>query len=96
MTHDEAVRIAEDYVKQFGDDMTVVRERTIEFKHGWVFFWENRSYIETGNSLYKAMGNVPFVVDRNTKQVTHIGPGSLDIPADYEASLKGKGPARKS
>lgn len=54
---------------------------------GSAFFWENRRYLESGDSLYKAMGNVPFVVDRRTGQVTHVGPGSTDVVADYEAMV---------
>jgi hypothetical protein len=46
------------------DDFAVVDHKTIEIAEGWVFFYNSREFIETGDSGSQLAGNGPIFVDR--------------------------------
>lgn len=56
MSPDQAMALAEAEVMKVGiacgDDLALVSEQTLEFAEGWVFFYNTREYIETGNSSF--------------------------------------------
>ena len=42
----------------------IVDEATIERPYGWVFFYQSRSFLETGDFSDQLAGNGPVLVDR--------------------------------
>ena len=47
-------------------------ERTVELPWGWVFYWNTRLYLETGDFEHAVFGNPPLVVNRRDGSVTTI------------------------
>ena len=47
-----------------GLDLVLQPERTLTTDVGWVFFYESRRYLETGDEHDKLMGNAPLLVCR--------------------------------
>ncbi len=68
----------------------IVDEHTIERPWGWVFFYNDRRYLETGSSKYVLFGNAPYIVNRFTGEVKVTGTAYPieDYLAEYEASLR--------
>ena len=56
-------------------DLASREDMTRDESFGWVFFWDDRRYIETGDDLYSIEGNLPLVVLRKTGQVMYL-PGN--------------------
>lgn len=58
MSPDQAMVLAEAEVMKVGiacgDDLALVSEQTLEVAEGWIFFYNTREYIETGNSSTSA------------------------------------------
>ena len=40
-------------------------DRTLERDFGWVFFWNSREFVETGDTRSALLGNAPFIVDKD-------------------------------
>ena len=57
------------------DGPAVQWDATTEFNFGWVFFWNSRRFLETGDPRFALEGNTPFLVDRNDGTVRPIGTG---------------------
>lgn len=45
-------------------DVIVLEEETMEFEFGWVFFYQTKEYVETGNILYALGGNAPIIINK--------------------------------
>jgi len=45
--------------------MVILEEHTIEKEYGWIFFYDWKRWLETRSYRYKALGNVPIVVEKN-------------------------------
>jgi len=57
------------------DGPAVQWDATTEFNFGWVFYWNSRRFLETGDARHALHGNTPFVVDRRDGAVHPIGTG---------------------
>ena len=56
-----------------GDLPTVVEDATIEKTWGWVFFYEWRRFLETGDNSSRLLANAPLIVNARTGVTTDIG-----------------------
>jgi hypothetical protein len=57
-------------------DAAVVQwDATTEFNFGWVFYWNSRRFLETGDVRHALEGNTPFLVDRRDGAVRPLGTG---------------------
>lgn len=45
-------------------DLVVMDDATIETDVGWVFFYNSKRYLNTGNILYALIGNIPLLIDK--------------------------------
>lgn len=54
-------------------ELKILEEKTIEFEFGWVFFYQSKKYIESGNLLFSLGGNAPLIVDKHKKQIFRTG-----------------------
>lgn len=71
-------------------DCIILAEKTIEKSWGWIFFYQSKAYVETGNFSEMLAGNAPIFVNRNTGQLTLSGTVH-DINyyvKEYESELK--------
>lgn len=70
-------------------EVVVLTSDTLEQSFGWVFFYQSRAYIESGDMSDALVGNAPVIVNRFTGDVVETGTAE---PIDayisrYEASL---------
>lgn len=56
-----------------GEEFVVVNDRTLERPYGWIFFYETRAYVDTGDELARAVGNAPLLVEKETGKVHVAG-----------------------
>ena len=54
-----------------GLELVLQPERTIETDVGWVFFYESRDFVDTGDPRTSLIGNAPLLIDRVTG-ATHL------------------------
>lgn len=73
----EAIIIAEEHLAsrsiKIGKELQLMKERTQEFEYGWVFFYQSKKYLETGNVYYMLGGNSPFIINRNDASMEVTG-----------------------
>jgi len=55
------------------DSLLIVTELTIEKDYGWIFFYQSRKYLETGEFSYRLAGNGPVVFERESGAVHYLG-----------------------
>ena len=64
----EARRLVEIYLaevpRKSPNELSVMDEHTIETDFGWVFFWNSKKYLQTGDLAHALAGNAPLIVDR--------------------------------
>ncbi|RAJ75622.1 immunity protein 35 of polymorphic toxin system [Chitinophaga dinghuensis] len=75
LTKIDAIKIAETYLqnKRSKYDLVLVLDKTKEFEHGWVFFWQSKAFYETLNPLHALGGNGPFIVNKFDGSVFRFG-----------------------
>ena len=69
--------------------LVVVDEYTIEREWGWVFFYNTREYLKSGNLDEGLVGNAPYMVNKNTCEIIETGT-AYDIEhyiKEYESKL---------
>ena len=47
----------------------ILEGQTIEKPYGWIFFYNTKEFLETGNYLFHLAGNAPILVLRNNGMV---------------------------
>jgi hypothetical protein len=75
ITKAEAEQIARKYVKTLGQTMELVLlvDQTIERSFGWIFFYDSKRYIETGDIRHALAGNAPVIVTKADGQIHETG-----------------------
>lgn len=68
-----ALRYLIDIETEIGEPLELMDSKTLEKSFGWVFFYNSKSYLETGNFLAMLAGNSPFIIDRNDGAVHQTG-----------------------
>jgi len=56
-----------------GDQLVLVETATIERPFGWVFCYNSKKYLETGDDRHALLGNAPLIVDREDGSVHATG-----------------------
>jgi hypothetical protein len=61
----DAELIADSFLRKIEGDIGVPLQiiKTQELSYGWLFFYNSREYVETGEFSSMLAGNAPFVVD---------------------------------
>lgn len=77
MTHSDARKRAAEYIGEgipsWGITPVILDEQTCEIDIGWVFFYESKEYLETGDFSHRLAGNAPLVVSRRDGYVYVTG-----------------------
>lgn len=89
LTKAEALAIVESKLQEMStpdDPFVVLEKRTIEKPFGWVFFYNSKKFVETGEFRYRLAGNGPVIVNKHNGSVDFFGGAkpSQVIVADYE------------
>lgn len=54
-------------------ELAILEDQTIEAEFGWVFFYQSKSYIESGDLNDALVGNAPILVSRLDGRVHETG-----------------------
>jgi hypothetical protein len=76
MTKDEARQIASSYLKgieRADCKLVLLDTSTIEKSFGWVFFYQSKRYLETGEIKDALAGNAPIVVEKPDGRIHTLG-----------------------
>ena len=75
MDHQEAAGLARRLIAEEcrGRDWELIAERTVKRDLGWVFFYQARRYLETGQARYMLLGAGPVYVVSATGAVVALG-----------------------
>jgi hypothetical protein len=67
----------------------LMHKQTITKPYGWVFFYQTRKWLETGDFRHAMVGNAPIIVDRIDGNVLVTGTALPvdDYLAKYEAAI---------
>lgn len=53
--------------------VALMAENTIEKAYGWIFFYNSKRFLETGDPLEALGGNSPILVESATGRITLLG-----------------------
>ena len=67
-------------------ELAIIDDETIEKAYGWIFFYQTRDYLKTGDMLDTLVGNAPYIVNKYTGEIIETGTAYPveDYIADYE------------
>ena len=54
-------------------DYVILVDETIEKEWGWVFFYQSKAYVESGDFIEMLSGNSPIIVNRHTGDLVYTG-----------------------
>jgi len=94
LTKTEALEIILKMLQQMStaaDPFVVVEENTVEKPFGWVFFYNSKRYVETGEFRYRLAGNGPIIVNKHNGSVKFFGTNKppQELVEEYEQKLAG-------
>ena len=94
LTKIEALEIVTKKLQQMSasaDPFVLVEKSTIETSFGWVFFYNSKRFVETGESRYRLAGNGPVIVNKHNGSIEFFGSAKppQEIVAEYEQKLAG-------
>ena len=73
----EATKIALAYISKLEqsteDPVILLESKTIEKPFGWVYFYDSKLYIETGEFECQLLGNAPLIINRNSGKIHVTG-----------------------
>jgi hypothetical protein len=55
------------------DELVICDSDTRELDYGWVFFYNSKMFIETGDLRYALAGNAPLLVDKKSRTLIVLG-----------------------
>ena len=95
LTEDEAKQLiysrinAEDPHEVTKVELAIIDDETIETEYGWVFFYQTRDYLKTGDFADTLVGNAPYIVNKYTGEVIETGTAYPieDYIAEYEKRI---------
>ncbi len=71
ITFEEALEIANDHLRKSA--MPLVISYSEEFLDGWLFCFDSKEYVETGNFSAQLAGNGPLLIDKDTGALHILG-----------------------
>ena len=94
MNKEEAQKLVEVEIEKTKDkynpiNCAVLENETIEKEWGWIFFYQSKAYLESGDFRDMLGGNAPIIVNRSTGILSETGT-AFDIEhyiIEYESTL---------
>ena len=67
-------------------ELAIIDSETNEKECGWVFFYQTKEYLKTGNIVDALVGNAPYIVNKYTGELIETGTANPieDYIAEYE------------
>lgn len=56
-----------------GIELQIMHEQTIDRQFYWVFFYNSKTFLETGNLSFALAGNSPLIVDKINGEIFETG-----------------------
>lgn len=89
LTKPQALELVSNKLRQLStpdEPFVIVDEHTIEKPFGWVFFYNSKKFLETGESRHRLAGNGPVIVNKLTGTADLFGSSKppLEIIENYE------------
>lgn len=82
LTNEEALELVSQELQKMSslEDPFIVNEaRTMKRPFGWVFFYNSKRFLKTGEVRYRLAGNGPVIVNKATHEILLCG---SDKPVD--------------
>lgn len=77
MNRDDARAAVVDQLQRRGvggpDGISIIESQTVQKPYGWVFFYNSRRYLESGELVYALVGQGPVVVVADTGEIIELG-----------------------
>ena len=75
LSKEKAIAIAANYIKgkSTKHDLVLLTNNTIEFELGWVFFYQSKKYIDSGDYRDMLGGNAPIIINKYNGSVHVTG-----------------------
>lgn len=90
----KAISIAEQYLreeeKKTNYNLVLLLNNIIEFDYGWVFFYQSKEFVETGDILEMLGGNAPIIINNLNGGISETGTSKPieEYIEEYRAALK--------
>ncbi|GAA0561926.1 YrhB domain-containing protein [Chitinophaga japonensis] len=94
ITLDDAINIAREYLHSVRVtpplELELLLDDVIEFEYGWVFFYQSKEYLKTGDILDALGGNAPIIVNKfdGSLHITGTAHPVEKYISDYVKDLK--------
>jgi hypothetical protein len=76
-TLEQAMQVAQNHLDEKSrgkdDGLQILEDKVVEKKYGWIFRFNSKKFLETGNILYSLGGNGPIVVERESGKIHELG-----------------------
>jgi hypothetical protein len=68
-------------------ELVIIDDETIEKEYGWVFFYQTKEYLKTGNIIDALAGNAPYIVNKYNGELIETGTANPveEYIAEYES-----------
>ena len=75
VNYEEAKKLAHDYLSSLSCDyeLALLEDKTLTKEFGWIFFYNTKKYVETKDFRDMLGGNAPFIVDKDSGELTETG-----------------------
>lgn len=74
LTFSQALELAETWVRVRTEDRCVIlKKKTMKRPYGWVFFYQSREYVASGDIMHMVAGNAPILVERVNAEIRVTG-----------------------
>lgn len=78
MTKTDAEKLVLEYIKSTNKnlkstDLIIIDNATIEDDFGWMFFYNSKVFVETGNIMFSLGGNAPIIFDKDSSEIILTG-----------------------
>lgn len=80
ISYSEAKKKVDNYLRNLDIACELLEDETIEWDLGWVFFYNSKEYIKTGNLSAVLVGNAPLIIDKFTGALVEMGTA---FPIEY-------------
>ncbi|MDA8021082.1 MAG: YrhB family protein [Thermoanaerobaculia bacterium] len=71
--YEKVCRFLKGMSEELGIALAVLEDSTREYSFGWVFFYQSKAYMQTGELSDLLAGNAPIIVDRRDGSLVTTG-----------------------
>ncbi|ERS00619.1 hypothetical protein Q674_14700 [Acinetobacter sp. COS3] len=90
LTYNQALKLAETWCHVLcGDGVEIVINKVIKKPYGWIFFYQNSTFLTSDDYQHALIGNAPIIIDRINGEIRVTGTSKSlsEYLTDYEATI---------